>query len=75
VPRRYDTDELDDDTDEPGTPWRNRLITWGLAAAALGLGFLIPYTLYLNSQVTQRFGELRWQIPMPGRWCWRRGWR
>jgi len=63
VPRRYDTDELDDDTDEPGTPWRNRLITWGLAAAALGLGFLIPYTLYLNSQVTQRFGELRWQIP------------
>ncbi|WP_449468462.1 penicillin-binding protein 1B [Stenotrophomonas humi] len=43
--------------------WRNRLITWGLAAVALGLGFLIPYTLYLNGQVTQRFGELRWQIP------------
>ena len=63
MPRRYDTDELDDDTDAPGTPWRNRLITWGLAGVALGLGFLIPYTLYLNSQVTQRFGELRWQIP------------
>ena len=29
----------------------------------LGLGFLIPYTLYLNHQVTERFGELRWQIP------------
>lgn len=39
------------------------MITWGIAAVALGLGFLIPYTLYLNSQVTQRFGELRWQIP------------
>src|SRR5690606_28552202 len=35
----------------------------GIAAVALGLGFLIPYTAYLNTQVTQRFGELRWQIP------------
>ena len=43
--------------------WRRRLITWGMAAVALGLGFLIPYTLYLNQQVTQRFGELRWQVP------------
>jgi len=63
VPRRYDSDEFDDDTDGSTSPWRNRLITWGIAAVALGLGFLIPYTLYLNSQVTQRFGELRWQIP------------
>jgi len=63
VPRRYDSDEFDDDTDGSTSPWRNRLITWGMAAVALGLGFLIPYTLYLNSQVTQRFGELRWQIP------------
>ncbi|WP_313642547.1 penicillin-binding protein 1B [Stenotrophomonas sp.] len=63
MPRRYDSDEFDDDTDGSTSPWRNRLITWGMAAVALGLGFLIPYTLYLNSQVTQRFGELRWQIP------------
>ncbi len=63
MPRRYDSDEFDDDTDGSTSPWRNRLITWGMAAVALGLGFLIPYTLYLNSQVTKRFGELRWQIP------------
>ncbi len=63
MPRRYDSDEFDDDTDDSQPVWRSRLITWGLAAAALGLGFLIPYTLYLNGQVTQRFGELRWQIP------------
>ncbi|KRG64881.1 penicillin-binding protein [Stenotrophomonas humi] len=63
MPRRYDSDEFDDDTDDSRPLWRNRLITWGLAAVALGLGFLIPYTLYLNGQVTQRFGELRWQIP------------
>ncbi|MGH8055231.1 MAG: penicillin-binding protein 1B [Stenotrophomonas sp.] len=63
MPRRYDSDAFDDDTDDSNPLWRSRLITWGLAAVALGLGFLIPYTLYLNGQVTQRFGELRWQIP------------
>jgi penicillin-binding protein 1B len=58
----YDEDNQDDE--QPGAPsWRQRLLTWGLAAVGLGLGFLIPYTLYLNHQVTQRFGELRWQIP------------
>ncbi|KRG43386.1 penicillin-binding protein 1B [Stenotrophomonas pictorum JCM 9942] len=63
MPRRYDSDMLDDDTGGNGPLWRQRLITWGMAAVALGLGFLIPYTAYLNTQVTQRFGELRWQIP------------
>lgn len=63
MPRRYDSDELDDDTSDRRALWRNRLITWGMAAVALGLGFLIPYTAYLNTQVTQRFGQLRWQIP------------
>ncbi|WP_313251766.1 penicillin-binding protein 1B [Stenotrophomonas sp.] len=63
MPPRYDSDEFDDDTDDSSPPWRSRLITWGMAAVALGLGFLIPYTIYLNNQVTQRFGELRWQIP------------
>ena len=58
----YDEDDYDDEqADAPS--WRQRLLTWGLAAVGLGLGFLIPYTLYLNHQVTQRFGELRWQIP------------
>lgn len=55
--------EYDEDDTEGRPAWRQRLITWGLAALGLGLGFLIPYTLYLNHQVTQRFGELRWQVP------------
>lgn len=66
MPRRYDSDDIDefeDDTESRGPLWRRRLITWGMAAFALALGFLIPYTVYLNKQVTQRFGELRWQIP------------
>lgn len=67
MPRRYDhedPEDLEDDDIDDGQPrWQRRLIVWGLAALALALGFLIPYTLYLNTQVTQRFGELRWQIP------------
>ncbi|MBX9401892.1 penicillin-binding protein 1B [Lysobacter sp. BMK333-48F3] len=60
----YDEDQHDDDSDDGRAPtWRRRLVTWGLAAAGLGLGFLIPYTLYLNHEVGQRFGQLRWQIP------------
>ena len=60
---RYDYDDQDDDTDDHPDPWRQRLVTWTLAALGLGLGFLIPYTLYLNHQVSQRFGALQWQIP------------
>ena len=63
MPPRYDSDETDNDTDDRRVLWRGRLLTWGLAAVALALGFLIPYTMYLNTQVTQRFGQLRWQIP------------
>lgn len=68
MPRHHDYDDpedIEDDFDEEqdGPRWQRRLIVWGLAALALALGFLIPYTLYLNQQVTQRFGELRWQIP------------
>lgn len=66
MPRRYDhdaPDDFEDDSTEQGSRWQRRLIVWGLAAFALALGFLIPYTMYLNKQVTQRFGELRWQIP------------
>ena len=70
--RKHDIDdELDDieDGDDgsgggDGRPsWRRRLLTWAMGAVALGLGFLIPYSLYLNHQVTVRFGQLRWQVP------------
>ena len=67
MPRIEDEDDdlQDDDAagDEGGTDWRTRLLTWGLAGAALLLGFLIPYMLYLNHQVGERFGKLRWQVP------------
>ncbi|WP_039731163.1 penicillin-binding protein 1B [Pseudoxanthomonas sp. GW2] len=48
----------------PGaSAWRGRLLTVVLAAAALAAGFLVPYTVHLNNQVTERFGALQWQIP------------
>lgn len=59
---RIDYDE-DAPAERPAHSWRRRLLTWGLAAIGLGLGFLVPYTLYLNKQVGERFGQLRWQIP------------
>ena len=61
---RYDYDDQADYDDHGEVPaWRQRLITWGLAALGLGLGFMIPYLLYLNHQVSQRFGALQWQLP------------
>ena len=66
MPRIHDEDDEDlrDQDDEGSAPaWRSRLLTWGLAAAALLLGFLIPYMVYLNHQVGERFGKLRWQVP------------
>ncbi|WP_428995298.1 penicillin-binding protein 1B [Lysobacter enzymogenes] len=59
----YDEDEHDDNDGQAGPGWRRRLVTWTLAAGGLGLGFLIPYTLYLNHEVGERFGQLQWQIP------------
>ncbi|MDQ3228218.1 MAG: transglycosylase domain-containing protein, partial [Pseudomonadota bacterium] len=62
----YDEDDRYDERDDDGSDapdWRRRLLTWGLAIAGLGLGFLIPYMLYLNHQVGQRFGQLQWQLP------------
>ena len=54
----YDQDDVNpDDTRSPR--WRRRLATWALAAVGLGLGFLIPYSLYLNHEVGQRFDQLR----------------
>lgn len=61
---RIDYDEDAADADDARSPrWRRRLLTWTLVAAGLGLGFLVPYVLYLNHEVTQRFGQLRWQLP------------
>src|SRR5690606_41298022 len=57
----YDEDDHDDGAPRPG--WRRTLLTWLLAAAGLGLGFLVPYMLYLNHQVGERFGQLQWQVP------------
>ena len=61
---RINYDEDSDLPDHDGSSqWQRRLVTWTLAAIGLGLGFLIPYTLYLNHEVGERFGQLRWQIP------------
>ena len=64
---RIEYDEDNESGRSPGNDnapgWRRRLLTWGLAIVGLGLGFLIPYTLYLNHQVGERFGQLRWQLP------------
>ncbi len=60
----YDEDEDSDQDDSSETgQWKRRLVTWTLAAIGLGLGFLIPYMLYLNHEVSERFGRLQWQIP------------
>ena len=64
---RIDNDDEDDleygdDTSE-SRPWTRRLLKLFLACVGIGLGFLIPYMLYLNHQVTLRFDQLRWQLP------------
>ncbi|MEO6366311.1 MAG: penicillin-binding protein 1B [Luteimonas sp.] len=59
----YDEDDQYDDDGIDAPDWRRRLLAWGLAIAGLGLGFLIPYMLYLNHEVGQRFGQLQWQLP------------
>ncbi len=60
----YDEDDHDDDDVGPApVGWRRHVLVAGLAVAGLGLGFLVPYTLYLNHQVGERFGQLRWQLP------------
>ena len=58
----YDEDE-EGGKRPPAGDWRRRVVTWTLAAIGLGIGFLVPYTLYLNHQISERFGALRWQVP------------
>lgn len=61
---RIDYDEDDVEAGQaPGPRWQRLLATVVLAAIGLGLGFLIPYTFYLNHEVGQRFDQLRWQLP------------
>lgn len=57
----HDADRLS--PNDPSPDWRRRILVSVLAAIGLGLGFLVPYTLYLNQQVSRHFGELRWQVP------------
>ena len=56
----YDDDfeDYDDDTEGGRAYWLRKALLAGLAAFALFLGFLIPYMLYLNHQVGERFGKL-----------------
>ncbi|RXR04330.1 penicillin-binding protein 1B [Pseudoxanthomonas composti] len=69
MPRKdYDDDTFDEDDDDndaqsASRSWRSRLITAALALVGLGLGFMIPYVAYLNHEVGERFGALRWQLP------------
>ncbi|MDO4709192.1 MAG: penicillin-binding protein 1B [Pseudomonadota bacterium] len=68
---RYDYDDpdyddtLDEDDAQPGfvARWLRRFLILSLALAGIGLGFLVPYMVYLNNQVSERFGQLQWQLP------------
>jgi penicillin-binding protein 1B len=60
---RLKYDEDDQRPDSPRRPWRRRLLVWGLALVGLGLGFLVPYTIYLNSLLSEQFAALTWQEP------------
>ena len=58
--------QYDEDDETPRGPlgrWRRRLLIAVLAAIGLGLGFLVPYALYLNKQLEQQFGSWSWQEP------------
>src|SRR5690625_2697697 len=59
--QKYDEDDLQPDA--PRSPWRRRVLVWALALVGLGLGFLVPYTLYLNSLLGEQFASLTWQEP------------
>src|SRR5690554_3759224 len=60
---RIKYDEDDEQPRGPRGPWRRRLLIGVLALVGLGLGFLVPYTLYLNLQLEQQFGGWSWQEP------------
>ncbi|WP_374013268.1 penicillin-binding protein 1B [Pseudoxanthomonas koreensis] len=63
MPRRHVPEDIDDVDHNAASAWRRHLLTALLACIGLAIGFLVPYTLYLNSQVTRHFAALQWQIP------------
>jgi len=44
------------------TVWRFVRIPFWIALGT-GLGFLLPYVVYLDSQVRSRFDDLSWDLP------------
>ncbi|MFT3762146.1 MAG: penicillin-binding protein 1B [Pseudoxanthomonas sp.] len=63
---RYEEDEddyLDEDGRTDAPAWRDWLLKAALAALGVALGFMVPYVVYLNHQVSQKFGALQWQVP------------
>lgn len=59
----YDDNDDDFEDDSPAQVWRARLFKLALAVLGAGIGFLLPYVLYLNHEVGAKFGALQWQVP------------
>jgi len=62
---RYDEDDAPRAKAKNPAPkrWRRWLLKGCLLLTALGVIALTPYALYLNHQLSERFGALRWQEP------------
>jgi len=62
---RYDEDDDAPKRAKKPAPkrWRRWLLKGCLLLTALGIIALTPYALYLNHQLSERFGALRWQEP------------
>ncbi len=63
MPRRHAPADIDEVDQHAAPAWRRHLLTALLAGIGLAAGFLVPYTIHLNHQVTRHFGALQWQIP------------
>ena len=59
----YDEDDVTGPEETGRRPWKRYALIAVLIGFGLSLGFLIPYVISLNKEVTQRFGQLQWQLP------------